>query len=439
MKKKFLIYSVLTLLTFVILMTFTLSQNLFNIKKNLSTALKNKYPNIGLLKNYSFAKDSIILNLKNDYNVKFLPETQFRDLNLIKKKIIFDNKFEIKHKKSGWPLRTFYLDNYEQNIIIVNYLGEVYFIDKSELLNEKNNINPKKIVSNINPKKVLDIKIHEKKIYISYVYEINDCQSLKISVANLNFQILEFKDFYSFQLRECGINKSRVQAGRIIPYNHNGENGLLFSTYLEGELPEGKNDLFFPQKDTSLFGKILFFNLETKKPIIFSKGHGNIQGLYVEDNIILSTEHGPRGGDEIHNIKFNKNYGWPIASYGEKYFSDNSKTYSKKDHSFYKKDHASYGFEEPIYAYVPSIAISEIIRLPNEFSKSFQDNFIVTTLANKHIHRVKFDKKFNKLIFDERIFINERIRDIVYVEDNNLILMAFEEKGELGILSNTRE
>ena len=46
---------------------------------------------------------------------------------------------------------------------------------------------------------------------------------------------------------------------------------------------------------------------------------------------------------------------------------------------------------------------------------------------------------YDKLIFDERIFINERIRDIVYVEDNNLILMAFEEKGELGILSNTRE
>jgi len=57
-------------------------------------------------------------------------------------------------------------------------------------------------------------------------------------------------------------------------------------------------------------------------------------------------------------------------------------------------------------------------------------------LAQKHIHRVKFDKNFNKLIFDEKIFIDQRIRDITYDDKNNLILLAFEEKGELGILSN---
>ena len=172
--------------------------------------------------------------------------------------------------------------------------------------------------------------------------------------------------------------------------------------------------------------------LSPKKPIIFSKGHGNIQGLYVEDNLILSTEHGPRGGDEVNNIKFKNNYGWPLASYGEKYSSYNSKTY-------YKKNHYIHGFEEPIYAYVPSIGISEIIRLPNKFSESFQNNFIITSLAQRHLHRIKFDKNFTKIIFDEKIFINERIRDITYEKKYNLILMAFEEKGELGILSNTSE
>jgi len=44
----------------------------------------------------------------------------------------------------------------------------------------------------------------------------------------------------------------------------------------------------------------------------------------------LSTEHGPKGGDEI-NINHNpilkiKNFGWPISSYGEHY----AKHYSKK-------------------------------------------------------------------------------------------------------------
>ena len=36
--------------------------------------------------------------------------------------------------------------------------------------------------------------------------------------------------------------------------------------------------------------------------------------------MILSTEHGPRGGDEINKIVFGGNYGWPISSYGEPYF-----------------------------------------------------------------------------------------------------------------------
>ena len=38
-------------------------------------------------------------------------------------------------------------------------------------------------------------------------------------------------------------------------------------------------------------------NLENNKFEIFSKGHRNIQGLYFDKskNIILATEHGPKG------------------------------------------------------------------------------------------------------------------------------------------------
>ena len=436
MKKKILTLSFLTSIALLLLIIFTVKQNIFSTRDNLRAIITDKYPNISLRKEM-FKKESVKLNLINDYNVKFLPETQFLDLNLDKKKIVFNKNFIDKHPNSKWGKKSFYLEMHEDLIVLVDYLGGIYFLEKSELLKkETNKIIPRNITSNLNPTKVLDIKVYKKKIYVSYVAKINDCQSLKISVANLNFQMLEFKDFYIFQFRECEENyKSRVQGGRIIPYKHNGEDGLLFSTYLEKEfstyLEKEKADLFFPQKDTSLFGKILFFNLETKKPIIFSKGHGNIQGLYAEDNLILSTEHGPRGGDEINKIIFNKNYGWPIASYGEEYSSHNSKTY-------YKKDHHLYGFEEPIFAYVPSLGISEIMRLPNEFSENFQNNFIISTLAQRHIHRVKFDKNFTKLIFVEKIFINERVRDIIYDKDNDLILLAFEEKGELGILSNNQ-
>ena len=36
-----------------------------------------------------------------------------------------------------------------------------------------------------------------------------------------------------------------------------------------------------------------------------------------------------------------------------------------------------------LYSFVPSIGISEIIRLPNEFSPHFQNNFLVGSLNGK--------------------------------------------------------
>ena len=162
---------------------------------------------------------------------------------------------------------------------------------------------------------------------------------------------------------------------------------------------------------------------------MYSYGHRVIQGLYAENDLILATEHGPKAGDEINKIVFEGNYGWPIASYGEKYNSN----YEKKP--FYKKNHYSLGFVEPLYSFIPAVGISEIIRLPNNFSDHFQDKFIVSSLYGRSIFIVHFDKDHNRVINLEKIFINERIRDIKYDYKNKNILLAFEENGEIGILS----
>ena len=55
-----------------------------------------------------------------------------------------------------------------------------------------------------------------------------------------------------------------------------------------------------------MFGKILKINKNNGEYSIVSKGHRNIQGMYFDDKnkIILSTEHGPKGGDEVN---INKN------------------------------------------------------------------------------------------------------------------------------------
>ena len=81
-----------------------------------------------------------------------------------------------------------------------------------------------------------------------------------------------------------------------------------------------------PQDKNSLLGKIISIDKLTKDFQIESYGHGNPQGLsYLkEKDVIINTEHGPFGGDEI-NLNFlydnsqDKNYGWPISSTGKPY------------------------------------------------------------------------------------------------------------------------
>ncbi len=211
---------------------------------------------------------------------------------------------------------------------------------------------------------------------------------------------------------------------RLEKYKFNGREGILITTQdADNDRPGVK-----PQNDNSIFGKILFMDIKNKEFEIFSKGHRNAQGLFAKDDIILSTEHGPKGGDEINKIEFNKNYGWPIASYG--------KSYAKKDLK-YLKSHKENGFQEPLYAFVPSIGISQLIILPDTFNSEWQSSALITSLNGRSIYRVKFeDDNFDKIIYIEKIYVGERIRDIKYVDKLNFIIVALERTGDIGILKN---
>ena len=81
------------------------------------------------------------------------------------------------------------------------------------------------------------------------------------------------------------------------------------------------------------YGKILNNYLDTRNMKITSLGHRNPQGLYISKkfDFIISTEHGPKGGDEI-NINHKpqkkiKNFWLAISSYGEHYYKNYSTKY----------------------------------------------------------------------------------------------------------------
>ena len=83
--------------------------------------------------------------------------------------------------------------------------------------------------------------------------------------------------------------------------------------------------------------------------------------IFIKIKLIINTEHGPKGGDEI-NLNFldtnnDKNFGWARVSYGKAY--PNEESLFEPD--TFKRNHAELGFIEPFKYYDPSIGISEIL------------------------------------------------------------------------------
>ena len=351
-------------------------------------------------------------NLFNDYNVKFLPETQYISIDFTRKKI----KFE---KESRY---TFYLETFEDKLIIVTKTGNFYKSNLSELTNNKKDLNDTKFqINNLFEKKgkIFDTLVVNNEIFVTKTSNYDDCKRLEIYFAEIE-DVLNFKVFKSFE--ECiSIGNG---AGRIQKYKFNGSEGVLITTNdSDNDVPGSK-----AQDETSIFGKTVFIDIKTKDHEIISKGHRNAQGLFVKGEIILSTEHGPKGGDEINKIFYNKNYGWPLASYGEPYKSKNLK---------YKKSHQKNNFEEPLHVFLPSIGISELILLPNTFNKKWNNNALITSLNGRSIYRAQFqDDKYDKILYLEKIYIGERIRDIKYLKKLNLIILALETTGNVGIIKN---
>ncbi|WP_306061701.1 PQQ-dependent sugar dehydrogenase [Natronococcus wangiae] len=60
------------------------------------------------------------------------------------------------------------------------------------------------------------------------------------------------------------------------------------------------------------------------KDAVFSYGHRNSQGMTVhpETGDLWQSEHGEEDGDEINIVEEGGNYGWPVASYGCEYGTD---------------------------------------------------------------------------------------------------------------------
>ena len=356
------------------------------------------------------------------------------------KKIFIDHSLPIDskkmHKKNG------YLEIYGNNILAIFWTGKIVYFDKTQI--SKNNITFNIMKTNINSflkndekNKFISIKdalILDDKLYLSYTKNIKpetNCLNLSIIAAKINNNdkkliLNKFEEFFTYdECQEARFNGYQ-SGGRIVKYK---DNKILLTI--------GDFQNFTPAQDkNSFFGKIIAINIKDKSHQIISMGHRNQQGLYYdkERDLIISTEHGQKGGDEVNNIIFNKdsisNYGWPIASYSTYYGYENKEI---KKIAPFKKSHKENGFIEPMIYFTPALGISQIIPDIN-IDKTIENKFLVTSMRQQKIVFVNLNYENNSATVIDELKIKERIRDIIKFENNNYLLFL-ENSPAVGILS----
>ena len=174
----------------------------------------------------------------------------------------------------------------------------------------------------------------------------------------------------------------------------------------------------------SHYGKILILDLNGGVEVL-SLGHRNPEGLLVtRDGTIWSTEHGPRGGDELNRIVPGANYGWPFATYG-----------TSNDSNFWplaedRQDHGPY--EEPAFVWVPSVGVSHLLEVRGAQFPAWEGDLVMGSLSGRSLFRARL--RAGRLTYMERIPVDRRVRDMVQDASGKLVLWT--DEAEVVVLSN---
>ena len=293
---------------------------------------------------------------------------------------------------------------------------------------------------------VKDILIEEFKFFenkalliSSLNYNVNNnCYNLAVYLSEIiNENILEIKEWekifssemcLSINLTKKPMFAAASSGGRIVKFD---DENILLSV---GDFyADGINGPMLSQDLDNDYGKILKININNKEHEIFSYGHRNPQGLYIDkNNNIFSTEHGPRGGDEINLIKRGENYGWPYATYGTNYNSYNAytedlskdKNKNKRVWPIDKTNNTHNDYTKPIFSWGNTFGASNLIVYENEYFKKWNKNIIVSSLSTKQLARFVYNYQDNSILYLEYIPINKRIRDILSLDNGNIVLLT---------------
>jgi len=215
-------------------------------------------------------------------------------------------------------------------------------------------------------------------------------------------------------------------SGRVI---QDRDGTLLVTSTVPAGLGVKSEEWMQPQQLDSLMGKVLRINTDGSipkdnpfagkagaRPEIYALGFRDDQGmaLHPKTGKLWTSEHGPRGGDEINEIEKGKNYGFPVIGFGRDYTGkpiNGDKT-------------AQTGMEQPVYFWTPDIAPAGIGFYTGKMFPAWDGSLFVATLAGKNLVRLALNG--NRVVAEERLLAdqNARIRAVNEGPDGALYVLT---------------
>jgi aldose sugar dehydrogenase len=140
-------------------------------------------------------------------------------------------------------------------------------------------------------------------------------------------------------------------------------------------------------------------------PEIYAYGLRNVQGIvgHPRTGDVWVTDHGPRGSDELNVIEPGRNYGWPVASFGRDYRTQEP----------FGQRHPVEGMTPPVFEFLPTLAPSGLAVVDGGgFHETWQGNLLAGGLRAQRILRLVVEDR--QVVHAEELLLHEvgRVRDV---------------------------